>query len=272
MQDAADPLQPLGRDGGGDILEWQVSGHQGYTQPAGGQHHHHLAGGREFGKELGVPREGDAGFVDHALVHGSGDHPGEVSVQATLAGAGQGFQHVVRVQRFQGAGPGRRIQGCIPDVEAAGRGRGIRQAGWLDIDQLDGQAQFAGALLEQAAAGDGDQGMGLGRSGKEQAEVGADAGGFTWGEGEAERFHSGSLLGVQRVGGDCTASAPDWTWRLTAWFRRRLRRGSGAARPAVPRRTCGCAARSVPAARGVCRCCRWRGDPALPAHASHRGS
>ncbi|MNQ73896.1 hypothetical protein D3C85_886410 [compost metagenome] len=154
-----------------------------------------------------MSREGDTGFVDHALVHGGGDHPGEVTVQAALAGAGQGLQHVVGIARVEGAGAGRRSQGRIPDVEAASRCRCIRQAGWLDIDQLDGQAQFAGALLEQVAAGNGDQGMRLGRAGKEQAEVGADAGGFTWGEGEAERFHSGSLQGVQRVGGDCTASA-----------------------------------------------------------------
>ncbi|MNP32412.1 hypothetical protein D3C76_1255910 [compost metagenome] len=31
MQDAADALQALGRDGSGDILERQVSGHQGHT-------------------------------------------------------------------------------------------------------------------------------------------------------------------------------------------------------------------------------------------------
>lgn len=38
--------------------------------------------------------KGDAGFVDHALVHRCGDHPGEVPVEAALAGAGQGFQDV----------------------------------------------------------------------------------------------------------------------------------------------------------------------------------
>ncbi|MCY1272065.1 hypothetical protein D9M70_206320 [compost metagenome] len=166
MENTADALEPVGRNGGGDILEWQVGGHQGHAQAASGQHHHHLPGCGQIGEKFGVAGEGNARFVDHALVHRGGDHSGEQSVEAALSRAGQGFQHIAGVLRFQLARPGCDSQGRVPDVEAAGRSRSFRQVGWIGFDQLNRQAQFGGTLLEQVATGDGDQGVGLGGAGE----------------------------------------------------------------------------------------------------------
>ncbi len=84
----------------------------------GGQHHHHLRGVGQLGKEFGMPGEGDTAFVDHALVYRGGDHPGEVPVQAALPGTGQGFQHERGIRLVELARYYRGCQGGIPDVQA----------------------------------------------------------------------------------------------------------------------------------------------------------
>ncbi|MNH07040.1 hypothetical protein D3C79_664200 [compost metagenome] len=189
MQDTGYTFDALGSDGVGNITQRQVRGHQGHTQAAGGQHHYHLRGVGQLGKELGMPGEGDTAFVDHALVHGGGDHPGKMPIQAALPGAGQGFQHERRVGFVELAWYYRGCKRGIPHVQAA---RGCWPVGPLargDWQQADGQPQLRGPLGEQVTAGDGDQGVGLGVCGEQQAQVGAYAGRLAGGDGEAQGLH-----------------------------------------------------------------------------------
>lgn len=160
VEDARDPGQALVANGVGDLAQRQVGGRQGNAQASSGQHHHHLGGVGEVGEEFGMAGKGDAGFVDHALVHRCGDHPGEVPVEAALAGAGQGFQDVGGVGSVQLPGPDRGGQGRIPYVQLAGLGRSLWPGGRGNVLKVDRQAQLAGALLQERAAGDGDQGWG----------------------------------------------------------------------------------------------------------------
>lgn len=160
MQDAGNPLDALGSDGVGDVPQRQMGGNQGHAQAAGSQHHHHLCGLGQFGEEFGVPGKGDAALVDHTLVHGGGDHPGEVPVQAALASTGQGLQHERGVGRVELARCYRGRQRGIPNIQAARwrwllgpLARGNRQ-------QVDSQPQLGGPLGEQVTAGDGNQGWG----------------------------------------------------------------------------------------------------------------
>ncbi|MCY1275364.1 hypothetical protein D9M70_240070 [compost metagenome] len=196
VQDSGDPLQALGRYGVGDLAQRQVGGDQGDAQAAGGEHHHHLLGVGQFGEKFGVAGEGDAALVDHALVHRSGDHPGEGAVEAAPAGSGQGFQHVGGVRRVQLAAFHRGAQRRVPDVQAAGGRRALRPVARPGFLQVDIQAQLRGALGQQRAAGDGDQRVRLRLAGEQQAQVGADAGRLAGGQGE----ESGCSHGADLVG------------------------------------------------------------------------
>ena len=55
MQDTGYTFDALGSDGVGNITQRQVGGHQGHAQAAGGQHHYHLRGVGQLGKEFGMP-------------------------------------------------------------------------------------------------------------------------------------------------------------------------------------------------------------------------
>ena len=98
-----------------------MGGHQGHAQAAGGEHHHHLFAAREVGEKLGVPGEGDAGVVDHALMHRCSDHSGEMPIQAALGGAGQGFQDVGGVGLIQLSGSDWCGQRRIPHIKTTCR-------------------------------------------------------------------------------------------------------------------------------------------------------
>lgn len=189
MQDTGYTLYALGSDGVGNITQRQVCGHQGHTQATGGQHHHHLCGVGQFGKEFGMPGEGDTAFVDNTLVHRGGDHPGEAPVQAALACTGQGLQHERGVGFVELAWRYRGSEGGIPDVKAACGCRLVGPLARAYRQQADSQPQLRGPLGEQVTAGDGDQGVGLGVCGEQQAQVGTYAGWFTGSDGEAQGLH-----------------------------------------------------------------------------------
>ncbi len=57
------------------------------AQGAVGQHHHGQRCVRARGEVFGVAGEGDAGVVDHALVHRRGDHRGELAGEGAVGGA-----------------------------------------------------------------------------------------------------------------------------------------------------------------------------------------
>ncbi|MNN35335.1 hypothetical protein D3C81_1491850 [compost metagenome] len=189
MQDPRDTLQAFAGDGVGNVTQGQVSRHQGHAQAAGCQHHHHLRGAGQVGEEFGMPRKGDAAFVDHALVHGGSDHPGEMPVQAALPGAGQGFQHERGVGLVQLACYHRVLQRRIPNIQAARGGGLVGEGVEAHRQQADGHAQLRGPLGEQVTAGNGNQGVWLGLRGEQQAQVRTYAGRLAGCEGEALRFH-----------------------------------------------------------------------------------
>jgi len=199
VQDARDPLQTLGGDRIGDIPERQVGGYQRHTQAARGEHHHHLFGVGQLGEKFGVSREGNAGFVDHALVHRGGNHAGETAVQAAAPGAGQRLQYIVSVARVELACRHRCGERCVPDVQTVGwRGLAgpVLRSG---IAQFDAQPQLFGALGQQRAAGDGHQWPRLRLACQQQAQIRADAGRFAGGQNEgAGRGHRDSPLGIGR--------------------------------------------------------------------------
>ena len=68
-----------------------------------------------------MPGEGDAGLIDHAFMHGGGNHAGEVAINTALAGAGQGLQHIGSVGGVELARNDLGLQWGIPDIQAAGR-------------------------------------------------------------------------------------------------------------------------------------------------------
>ncbi|MNV25737.1 hypothetical protein D3C71_1168450 [compost metagenome] len=189
VQDSRDAFQALRRDCIGNLAKGQVSGHQGYAQAARGQHHHHLRGVGQVGEEFRMPGKGDAGFVDHAFVHRRGNHAGEISAQAALAGAGQGFQYEGSVGLVQLPGDDLGVERCIPDIQAVGWRGYIRPAVRCDRQQIDSHAQLRGPLNEQVAAGNGNQGVRLGLRGEQQAQVGTYAGRFTGCQRETFGFH-----------------------------------------------------------------------------------
>ncbi len=200
MQDARDPAQALGGYRRRDILEWQVSGHQRHAQAARGEHHDHLLGMGQLGEKFGMPGKRDPGLVDHAFVNRSGDHAGEVARQTALACAGQGIQHVAGIARLQPARFCRRLQGGIPDIQAASGGRRLWPGPRADRQQLDIQPKQIATRLEQLKAGDGDHCLWLHLTGHEQAEVWTDAGRFAGRENEgAGRGH----WHVLDMGGGC---------------------------------------------------------------------
>ena len=61
---------------------------------AAGEQHHHLRRRGLPGEIFGVAGEGDAGVVDHALVHRRGDHGGELARHAAGQRSIEGRQHV----------------------------------------------------------------------------------------------------------------------------------------------------------------------------------
>ncbi|MNX10757.1 hypothetical protein D3C86_405040 [compost metagenome] len=189
VQDPCHALQPFGCDCVGNLAQGQVSGDQCHAQTAGGEHHHHLGGVSQVGEEFGVSGERDARLVDHAFVYRGGNHPGEVAVEAAVAGAGQGFEDERSVGLIQLPGNHGGAQRRIPDIQAACGCRGVRPVIRADIQQVDGQPQLRGPLGEQVAAGDGNQGMWLGLRGEQQAQVGTDAGWFAGCQRETLGFH-----------------------------------------------------------------------------------
>ncbi|MNN21902.1 hypothetical protein D3C81_1352390 [compost metagenome] len=201
MQDARDSLQAIRGDGIGHLAQGQVSGDQRDAQSAGGQHHHHLRGRGQFREEFGMPGEGDAALVDHALVHRRGDHSGEVAVQAALAGAGEGFQHIAGIRRVQLAALHRSGQWCIPHVQAAGLRGLLWPVARSDRQQADRQAQQCGALGQQRLAGDGHQRVRLRLTGQQQTQIGTDAGRFAGSQREDSGVvHEADLWGKQPAG------------------------------------------------------------------------
>ncbi|MNJ73664.1 hypothetical protein D3C77_704870 [compost metagenome] len=77
----------------------------------------------------------------------------------------------------------------VPHVQAARRGRRIREGVGADRQQRDGHAQLRGPLDEQVTTGNGDQGVGLGVLGEQQAQVRSYAGRLAGCQGEALVFH-----------------------------------------------------------------------------------
>ncbi|MOA22109.1 hypothetical protein D3C78_1426490 [compost metagenome] len=142
----------------------------------------------QLGEKLGVSGEGDTGLVDHALVHRGGDHPGEVAVDAAVAGAQQGLQHVAGVARVELAGDHCCGQRRVPHVQTAGRRRSVRPGAGAYRQQGDVQTQQRGAFGQQLTAGDRHQGMRLCRAGQQQAQVGTDAGRLAGRQGKALRL------------------------------------------------------------------------------------
>jgi len=189
VQDARHAFYTLGRDGIGNVAQRQVRGHQGDPQPACRQHHHHLFGVGQFGKEFGVAGKGDAGFVDHALVHWGGDHAGEVAVDAALPCASQGFQHERRIGLVQLPGNHVGLQRGVPHVQAASRRGHVGPVAWRHVQQIDGHTQLRGPLKEQVAAGNGNQGVWLGLRGDQQAQVWTNAGRLAGCHRETLGFH-----------------------------------------------------------------------------------
>ena len=80
MQNADHAFQMWCGDGGADLLQGNMSGGERDTQPIREQHHNDLGRIGDFGKKFGVSGKGDAGVVDHRLMHGASHKGGELFV------------------------------------------------------------------------------------------------------------------------------------------------------------------------------------------------
>ena len=101
MQDPDDLPQQCRGDGIRNGLNRQMGGHERNAHCLRRQHHHYFRAVRALFKEFRVPGKGDTRFVDDALVHGAGDQGSKFTLQATVAGAREGFHDVVAVFRAE---------------------------------------------------------------------------------------------------------------------------------------------------------------------------
>ena len=90
------------------------------AQAAADQHHDDLRRARMLGEIFGVAGEGDAGIVDHALLHRRGHHRGELAVQASPHGAVEDGQHIASICWIEPAGNRRASERHVLDARAAG--------------------------------------------------------------------------------------------------------------------------------------------------------
>ena len=141
------------------------------------KHHHRRRHARELRQEFGVAAKGDAGVVDHALVHRPGDQRRSTAAFAQRHGLAQRVEHIGGVERVQGAGADRRPQRHRADPQAA-RAVPRRPGSGPEFLDLDGQAQAARPLAQQSEVGDDHQFGRQAAAGDEQGQVRADTGGF----------------------------------------------------------------------------------------------
>ena len=101
MQDLDDRGQTFPRDRARHLRQRQMYGRERHAQAGRGQHHHGLRRATCLGEELGMAGEGDAGVVDNALVHRSGDERVELSASAAVNGGFQRFDNIGSVRGLQ---------------------------------------------------------------------------------------------------------------------------------------------------------------------------
>ena len=200
MQNSGYPGYALRCDCIGHLTQRQVSGHQRDAQPARGKHHHDLLGVGQVCQKFGVARKRDAAFVDHAFVHRRGDHACKIACNTAKGCTGQGLQYERGVGFVQCACGDRGIERRVPDIEAACRCRLVGPVVRADGQQTDSHAQLRGPLMEQIAAGNGNQGMWLALRGEKQAQVGTYACRFAGCQCKTLCFHcAGSALSAWLV-------------------------------------------------------------------------
>ena len=158
-----------------------MGGGQGHPQAGGGEHHQHLFGAGEIGKEFGVAGEGLAGLVDHALVHRAGDQGAEDVVATAEGGTAQGFEDVAGIGRIGMPRFGRREQGDGDHRQFAGA---VFGAIAIEVGEPDGQAELPRPGREQLGIGDGHQRGRPFPGGDPQEQIGAHAGRFAGGDGD----------------------------------------------------------------------------------------
>jgi hypothetical protein len=104
IDDAERFHQILALDGARDFRQGQMRRRKRHAQAAPDQHHHHVRGAGVLGEIFGVTGEGNAGIVDHALLHRRGDHRVEFAAEAAGNGAVEHGEHVGAVRRIELSG------------------------------------------------------------------------------------------------------------------------------------------------------------------------
>ncbi len=140
------------------------------------QHHDRARDAAGRGQIFGVSAERDARIVDHALLHGRGDHGGELTAATPVDRAIQQREHVARIAGIESTRDDGPRNGMMLDDEPSG-GFG------------DGDAQRTGAFVEQRAIDEADdlaaEVFAQGELRERDAEVRADAGGLAGGQRDA---------------------------------------------------------------------------------------
>ena len=115
----------VGGDGARHLGKGQMRGGERDAQAAADQHHHDRRAAGLLGEIFGVAGEGDAGVVDHALLHRRGHHGGELALEAAADGAVENRQHIASVCRIEPAGNRRTRERHVLDARTAGEERAV---------------------------------------------------------------------------------------------------------------------------------------------------
>ncbi len=240
--------QRLG-DRGAHLAQRQVRRRQCHTQAARNEQHHGPRDAAVRGEVFGVAGEGDAGFVDDALLHRRRDDRVELVGDRAGHGGVEQREHIGRVAAVGSPCLRRRTERGVRDPQLA-RHVGVGFAAPVVV-QDQRPAGRGRALGEQCAITEADEFAGPGAARDRRAQLGADARGFAGGERDAWQAHQ----------------AP-----ATSCIRRRLRRAGGAATARSLPRPCFRATRRTRAAASSPRCCRPRGARAAARYASRTAS
>jgi hypothetical protein len=183
VQDAQCRFQRLGRDRRRHVLQRQVRRRQRDAQIAAGEHHHHLRRMRLFGKVFGVAGEGNAGIVDHCLVHWRRHHCRELAGLATFERSIEQSKNVRRIDRIELSCDGRHAQRHMDEIEDTR----FRQCRRRPLAQTDGGTELRGTRTHHFPVGQNDEACCEILLREAQAEFGADAGRLARGDGDDRR-------------------------------------------------------------------------------------
>ena len=165
-----------------DGSQRQVGGGERHAQTPCHQHHDRKRRVGACGDVFGVTHEGEARLDDEALLHRCGDAGAEFAGEAAVHGAIDQREHGRAVGAIEFSGDGGGGQRLVQHAERTGSA--LRCLVARPVLQPYLQAEQSCTLLEHGAVGEADQRPAARPHGHGQAQIGADAGGFSRGQCE----------------------------------------------------------------------------------------